>query len=525
MAILIGSSSISQIYFTNPGYVNPNSITGSVFTLPSSSYTGSGDWANTNGTIGGNAQLFNGPLSLGTNGRWQFNGSSQYLDLTQSIMQNQFQQYNGSAIYQPFTFLFKGTIGSLATKRALFGAEGSSLTSYDNGGDAILRTDTTSSGFIDLDLRGPDAQLGYLTRYTLVGSSGSLLDIAITQDGSGNQNVYQDGSLVGSGSSSQIPTGYAPWSGYTTGDPLLLFNKDTDTDNYNGQLEYIYLYNRKLSQEEIRTVVLPNNPVTASFVYLGSEQVFAQKIFPNDYKLYLNASNTISYPTSGGLWYDISGSNSLTSIFTGSDWVFTGSNSFYYDSDSDFFVTQSQTAFNVLSATSSFSVYTVFKSDNTSGVRQVISKNQGTSNFMGWALGYNTFTGASQGRFGLDFIGVDGVQKRINVEFTPTIGTSSFTHVCATYDGSANASGVILYLDGVSGSKATQVNVNTFTSATNPKTNAYTFIGARNSTAGTSISKTNVFRGKIGAILIYDRKLTAQEVSNIYSELSSSFTN
>jgi len=246
---------------------------------------------------------------------------------------------------------------------------------------------------------------------------------------------------------------------------------------------------------------------------------------PNDYKLFLNAANTVSYPTSGSFWNNISGSNSLTSTFSGSGVVFTGSNSFQFDGN-DFFVTQSQNAFNVLSSTSSFSFYTVFQSTNTSNVRQVISKNQGTPPFMGWALGYNTFTGGSQGRFGLDFLGQDGGnQKRINVEFTPIIGTSSFTHVCATYDGSVNASGVILYLNGVSGSVATQVNSNNLISASNPQTNAFTYIGARDNGAGTSINTTNRFIGKIGAILIYDRKLSPTEVQNIYLNLSSSFTN
>lgn len=531
MAILIGSQSVSQVFFSLPGNQNPNGITGSVFTLPSSSYTGSGDWANTNTTIGGNASVVNGPLSQGSNGRWAFNGTSQYLTLTQSIIDNQFPQYDGSVVVrQPFTFVFKGTIGSLATKRALFGAAGNG-NSYVAGGDALLRTDTSGPNEINLDLRGPQATTGGFNRYTLTGASGSLLDIVITQDSSGNQKVYQNNNLIGSGN--PIAGGYAPFNVDETPTPApsentyLLYNEDTDTDNYNGELEYIYLYNRPLDEYEVKTLGNLNAAVTASFVYLGSNQIFRQNQIPTDYKLYLNAADTISYPTSGGLWYNISGSNSLTSTFTGSGWVFTGSNSFQYDSD-DFFVTQSQTAFDVLSATSSFSIYTVFKSNSSSGVRQVISKNQSAANYMGWALGYNTFTGGSEGRFGLDFLGVDGgSSKRINVEFTPTIGTSSFTHVCATYNGNANASGVILYLDGVSGSKATQVNVNNFNTATNPKTNAYTFIGARdaNGTPGTGLSRTNVFNGKIAAILIYDRTLSSAEVANIYSELSGSFTN
>ena len=335
MAILIGSSSISQVYYSIEGNKDPNTITGSVFTLPSSSYNGSGNWTNSNSTIGGFAQVFNGPLTLGTNGRWQFDGSIQYLDLTQSIMQNQFPQYNGSQLWQPFTFLFKGTIGSLATRRALFGAQGTQLESYQNGGDALLRTDTTSSGYIDLDLRGPDAQLGYYTRYTLAGSSGSLLNIAITQDAVGTQNVYQDGVLVGTGTPLSTPLGYAPWSGYTTGDPLLLYNKDSDTDNYNGQLEYIYLYNRVLDESEIRSVVLPNIPVTASAVYLGNNLVFSQTTAPYDdvitSGLYMDFRQS-TYTTGSLIWSSsVAVSSSISGAFSSEPQVL--SSSVYLTSD------------------------------------------------------------------------------------------------------------------------------------------------------------------------------------------------
>lgn len=281
MGILIGSQSISKIFVASPNsasLTDPNTITGSVYTLPSSSYTGSGDWGNTNSTIGGVATLFNGPLLQGTNGRWQFNGTSQYLTLTQSVIDNQFPQYDGIPIFQPFTFLFKGTIGSLSTRRALFGANGDLAESYSNGGDAILRTDTTSSGFIDLDLRSPGAPFGDTNRFTLTGQSGSLLNIAITQDNSGNQTVYQDGNLVAT-KTGNASYGYAPFNvkdNDANKNTLLLYNFDTDTDNYNGQLEWIYLYNRPLSQADIREISVQSQNIISEVtkVYSGANLIY-----------------------------------------------------------------------------------------------------------------------------------------------------------------------------------------------------------------------------------------------------------
>jgi hypothetical protein len=281
MGILIGSQSISKIFLATPNsasLTDPNTITGSVYTLPSSSYTGSGDWGNTNTTIGGVATLFNGPLLQGTNGRWQFNGTSQYLTLTQSVIDNQFQQYDALPLFQQFTFFFKGTIGSLSTRRALFGANGDLAESYSNGGDAILRTDTTSSGFIDLDLRSPGAPFGDFNRFTLTGQSGSLLNIAISQDVIGNQTVYQDGNIVAT-KAGNATYGYAPFNvrdNAADKNTLLLYNLDTDTDNYNGQLEWVYLYNRPLSQAQIReiSVQAPNGISEVRNVYLGNNLIY-----------------------------------------------------------------------------------------------------------------------------------------------------------------------------------------------------------------------------------------------------------
>jgi len=234
---------------------------------------------------------------------------------------------------------------------------------------------------------------------------------------------------------------------------------------------------------------------------------------------YVNGAIINSYPGSGSTWFDISGNNRNVSLVGGV--VASGSNSLDFSGGEYGFI-PTASALDVLSATSSFSIITVFYSDVTpSGVSQVFTKNQLTPNYMGWAIGYNTFTGGSEGRFGFDFLGeTAGAQKRINVEFSSSSSfglPSRWSHFGVTYNGNANASGIKFYINGISSSAAIQYNSNNFTTAVNPKTTQEVVVAGR---AGNQ-----TLDGRIGALLFYDRLLSSNEMLGIYNYLSSSFTN
>jgi hypothetical protein len=268
--ITLGSSTISNIFATS---INPTTVSSSVVGLLSSSYSNGSTWTSTTGSA---VLVVNSPLISGSNGRWQFNGTDDYLNITQSTLDATFNQSVNAV--QPFTFLFYGTIGSLTTRRALFGNGGG----YTTGGDGILRTDTTPpSGTIHLDLRGPASQFN---RFTITGASGSLLNLAIAVSSSGVQSVYQNGVLVAT-SGSLGAFGYAPWrSSNGTDGAYIGYNVDVDADNYNGQLGACYLYNRELTATEISQSSLSffksTNLVTASLVYLGSTLVYTSSAAP-----------------------------------------------------------------------------------------------------------------------------------------------------------------------------------------------------------------------------------------------------
>jgi hypothetical protein len=278
MGIQIGSVVVNNIFGTKtvdvPGidYIVSSSVIG----LVSGSYSNGSTWTSTTGSA---VDVINNPLTgQATNGRWQFNGTNDYLRIPQSTLNATF--ITDQAVTQSFTFLFYGTIGSLASRRALFGAGG--FPSYDRGGDCILRTDTSPpAGTFHLQLRAPG---GATNQFTVTGASGSLLNLAITQNASGVQSVYQDGVLVAT--SASVGTAYYPWrSGDLSSGANIGYNDDTDTDNYNGQLGGTFLYNRVLSSTEISssaqafyTSSAASSSIqiitSASAVFLGTEKIF-----------------------------------------------------------------------------------------------------------------------------------------------------------------------------------------------------------------------------------------------------------
>jgi hypothetical protein len=272
MGIQLGTSVINRIFLRqNLQPATSSSLVG----LISSSYSNGSTWTSTTGS---SAVVFNSPLASGSVGRWQFNGSNEYIIISSSQLSsiNQTQYAN-----QQFTFLFYGTIGAISgssNRRALLGSGGGG---YSGGGDAILRTDSLpGNNRIHLDLRGPG---GSTNRYNIAGESGSLLNLAITQTSDGTASVYQNGTLLAT--SGALALGYSPFkTGSNEAGAFIGYNNNTDASPYNGQLGAAYVYDRVLTPTEITQSSLSFlnsfNLVTASTVYLGSSLVYTQSSAP-----------------------------------------------------------------------------------------------------------------------------------------------------------------------------------------------------------------------------------------------------
>jgi hypothetical protein len=355
MGVQLGSQVISAIF--SDATPPPNVITtqsGSAIGLVSSSYSNGTRWASSTGSA---AYVQNSPLvGQAVNGRWQFNGSNDYIQIpTASLTASGIP--NDALTRPPFTFLFYGTVNVGADnngRRALLGA---SPGGYANGGDIILRRDTSpGTGKIHLDTRGITAAFGTgaVNRFTISGTSGSLLNLAVVQGNDGTQSVYQDGVLVAASGGLVNTVGvpafpqYNPFAAGGTGTetafgPYIGFNANVDASSYNGQLGAVYVYGRALTATEVSQSALSffsgSNPPAVKAVnraFIGNNLVY-QAITPPPPEPppsgAIIAIDRFGWTNTGSIWNNASGGISVINaplVGTASNgfWQFNGTNDF-----------------------------------------------------------------------------------------------------------------------------------------------------------------------------------------------------
>ena len=266
-------------------------------------------------------------------------------------------------------------------------------------------------------------------------------------------------------------------------------------------------------------------------VFAGSSIVFqattASLIPTNGLQLYVNAARTDSYPGSGSIWYDLSGN--ANNLALSGTFAYTGSNSIYSNGNGWSRVPGSNNTtspLNLLTTTSSISVIQFIKpitNPNTT-LQFLASKHQSSANFQGWSFGFGNYQGTEDGKLFFDFN--DAVGGRTYIQTTNVYSNPNFYSVGMVYTGSAAAVGAAAfrgYINGASGSIGFSTQTNTVGGNRSMATNARLYNSGRDAGAGSDSNPTAPFKGRIGAMLVYNRALTAQEMADIYSALSSSF--
>jgi len=103
-----------------------------------------------------------------------------------------------------------------------------------------------------------------------------------------------------------------------------------------------------------------------------------------------------------------------------------------------------------------------------------------------------------------------GAAEQIEVSSTAIVNTGSWKHIIINYDGSNSASGVDIYVDGVEGSSGS----GTLTTS---------IVNSNNFQISGRAGNNNCFEGVIDEVLIFDRVLSGDEISALYS--ASSYSN
>ena len=246
-------------------------------------------------------------------------------------------------------------------------------------------------------------------------------------------------------------------------------------------------------------------------------------------QMYVNATLSSSYVTGSSVWYDLSGNgNNLT--LSGS-YTFTGSNSIYSNGNGWGRVTNSNNStnsLNLLTTTSSITVIQFIKpitNPNTT-LQFLATKHQTGGNNQGWSFGFGNYQGTEDGKLFFDFNDANG--GRTYIQTTNVYNNSGFYAVGMVYTGSASTVGAAAfrgYFNGASGSVGFSTQTNTVAANRSMGTDARLFDSGRDAGIGSNSNPTAPFKGRIGAMLVYNRALTAQEMSDIYTELSASFVN
>jgi hypothetical protein len=288
MSIFLNNQQLTNVF--TPELVGAGlPVSNSVFTINASEYNGTSSvWPSISGGVEVNAYPLVGTAS---NGFWQFDGSSsEYLRLSDTVVSPNFQQSGDVSANQSWTVIFRGTFGSITSPNIPLGPYGQCIMgnpSYfatPSGSDIIIRTDTTSSGYADIDIRTGFA--GTTRRFTINYLSGSEANLTFVYNNF-TSSVYQNGYKVLLESAANSPTG-ANLFYDNIGQDFVRFgsNNNLDTATFNGTLGNLLVYNRALSDTEIKqaynyisTASVPaHNMLPVSSSYLGSDLLFTQSV-------------------------------------------------------------------------------------------------------------------------------------------------------------------------------------------------------------------------------------------------------
>jgi hypothetical protein len=165
---------------------------------------------------------------------------------------------------------------------------------------------------------------------------------------------------------------------------LLLGNYINNQYPFTGNIGRFLLYERVLSDSEIRTNYQSNLPI-----------ILNENIVTNGLVNYLDAGFRTSYPTTGTTWYDVSGYGLNGTLTNGPTYSSLNGGSIVFDGANDYVNNVgSTTSFSFIQNTGIFTISAWVKLDNLSTPRYFMGNNDSDTIARGFFLGYSGTTGA-----------------------------------------------------------------------------------------------------------------------------------
>jgi hypothetical protein len=206
----------------------------------------------------------------------------------------------------------------------------------------------------------------------------------------------------------------------------------------------------------------------------------------------------------------------LTLMDPATDWVAgkIGSNALDFDGSNDYVELGNVSALN-FERTDSFSIGTWIKTTGVTSDQIIFSKQDNSGDVSNRGYVFHTDVSGTNARIGLDLVSTwstNVIEVRSNTTTGTIISDNEWHYVVVTYDGSSSASGVNFYVDGTIEPMET---VKDTLSATTQTSESVQISGRE----GSNI----VFNGSIDDVRIYNRALSASEITNLYNSQKKSF--
>jgi hypothetical protein len=308
-----------------------------------------------------------------------------------------------------------------------------------------------------------------------------------TQAASNERTFYIDGVNQTSIDSTEGGTTYNSDNTNNFGNrPLYIGGRGTTTFSSDMDLGVFQIYNKALNV----------NQISQSYVNLKSN--YTSDLITSGSVLYLDAGKYGSYRGTGSKWNDLSGYGNDATLINGP--IYTGSNSIYFDGTNDYAAIETSASLNLTS--SSFTVSQVIKVTNftnTEAASLMWEDIRGGNDWEPISIRYNWFTPNTIVTFVIyPTTGTPGIE----VTSTFNLSTNTLYNIVGTYNGAVAR----LYINGTLNN---WVSSSVIVGA--PNADARWIIGAG------ELNTSRFFNGSVYNTVIYNRSLSASEVSTNYA--------
>jgi len=216
--------------------------------------------------------------------------------------------------------------------------------------------------------------------------------------------------------------------------------------------------------------------------------------------LYLDAANVKSYPGSGTTWTDLSSTAITGSLTNGPTFSSNVNGAIVFDGTNDN-INLGDSDFGISSSSSGISISTWVLVGRFQSYSAILSRTSDISPYGGWQLNTNNDGGTNKFDFAINAGGTWRTWVSLGGTFSTQPTTGVWYHICGTY----NKSTISLYQNGVLLSGRSAIGDILYSSGINAS-----WIGRR---WQTSVSEGTYFSGSIASLSVYNRALSASEIS------------